>query len=222
VEIVGLVIGTVLTLAIFSYLLGDNVLYRWALALLVGAGVGYALGIALRFLVFDWIAEALNANDPAVSLTYAVPLLLGGLLLFKGFGRSNIAVLGNIPLAFLVGVGAAAAVSGALTGTLIPQVRATGMALNLQSPLLRLVEGAIVLVGTIAALAFFSPTGRTAQPGGLIGGIQGGIQHLGKIFVVIALGVAFSGAVTSALTAWVMRLWQIVELADRLFFLFGG
>jgi hypothetical protein len=45
---------------------------------------------------------------------------------------------------------------------------------------------------------------------------------VGKVFVVIALSVAFSGAITSALTAWVMRLWQIVELSDRLFFLFGG
>jgi hypothetical protein len=222
VEIVGLVIGTVLTLMIFSYLLGDNALYRWALALLVGVGVGYALGIAIRFLVFDWIAEAMRANDPTVSLTYAIPLLLGGLLLFKGFGRSNIAVLGNIPLAFLVGVGAAVAVSGALTGTLIPQIRATGTALNVQGPLLTLIEGGIVLIGTIATLTFFSPTSRAAQQRGLVAGIRGGIQSLGQVFLVIALGVAFAGALTSALTAWVMRLWQVVELADRLFFLFGG
>jgi hypothetical protein len=216
------VIGTVLTLMIFSYLLGDNVLYRWAVALLVGAGVGYALGVALRFLIFDWIAEALTASDPSVSLIYAVPLLLGGLLLFKGFGRSNVAVLGNIPLAFLVGVGAAVAVSGALTGTLIPQVRATGTALSLQSPLLPLVEGVIVLVGTIATLSYFSPTSRPGQETGLLGRLRGGLQWVGKGFVVIALGIAFSGAITSALTAWVMRLWQIVELADRLFFIFGG
>ncbi len=221
-EIVGLVIGTVLTLMIFSYLLGDNALYRWALALLVGVGVGYALGIAIRFLVFDWIAEAMRANDPTVSLTYAIPLLLGGLLLFKGFGRSNIAVLGNIPLAFLVGVGAAVAVSGALTGTLIPQIRATGTALNVQGPLLTLIEGGIVLIGTIATLTFFSPTSRAAQQRGLVAGIRGGIQSLGQVFLVIALGVAFAGALTSALTAWVMRLWQVVELADRLFFLLGG
>lgn len=217
-----MVIGTILTLMIFSYLLGDNVLYRWALALLVGAGVGYALGIAVRFLVFDWIADAMTASDPSSSLIYAVPLLLGGLLLFKGFGRSKIAVLGNIPLAFLIGVGAAVAVSGALTGTLIPQIRATGTALTLQSPLLSLIEGVIVLVGTIATLSYFAPTSRTAPQNGLLAGIQGGLQSVGKVFVVIALSVAFSGAITSALTAWVMRLWQIVELSDRLFFLFGG
>lgn len=217
-----MMIGTVLTLMIFSYLLGDNALYRLALALLVGAGVGYALGIALRFLIFDWIAEAMTASDPSASLIYAVPLLLGGLLLFKGFGRSKIAVLGNIPLAFLIGVGAAVAVSGALTGTLIPQVRATGMALNLQAPLLALVEGLIVLIGTIATLSFFSSTARSAQRRGLLDGLQRGLRSLGEIFVAVALGVAFSGAVTSALTAWVMRLWQMIELADRLFVLFGG
>ena len=217
-----MVVGTVVTLMIFSYLLGDNALYRWALALLVGAGVGYALGVALRFLVFDWIADAMTAADPQASLTYAVPLLLGGLLLFKGFGRSKIAVLGNIPLAFLVGVGAAVAVSGALTGTLIPQVRATGTALNLRQSVLSLIEGIIGVVGTIAALAFFSPTAGTAQQGGPLQRGLAGLRGLGKIFVVIALGVAFSGAVTSALTAWVMRLWQMVELASRLFVLFGG
>ncbi len=217
-----MVIGTVLTLVIFSYLLGDNGLYRLALALLVGTGVGYALGIAVRFLVFDWIVEAMTANDPSISLIYAVPLLLGGLLLFKGFGRSKIAVLGNIPLAFLIGVGAAVAVSGALTGTLIPQVRATGTALSLESPLLTLIEAVIVLVGTIATLSFFAQSTRAAPQGGLGHTLRGGMQGLGEVFLVVALGVAFSGAVTSALTAWVMRLWQMVELADRLFFLFGG
>lgn len=221
-EIVGLVVGTLVTLMVFSYLLGDNALYRWAIALLVGTGVGYALGIAVRFLIFDWIAEAMNAADPGASLMYAIPLMLGGLLLFKGFGRSKIAVVGNIPLAFLVGVGAAVAVSGALTGTLIPQIRTTGTALSLRGPFLTVIEGVIVLVGTIATLSYFSPTSRAKLTVGWLVPVVGGLQSVGKVFVVIALGIAFSGAITSALTAWVMRLWQMVRLFDRLSFLFGG
>ena len=44
----GLVVGAVLTLLIFSYLLGDNPLYRLTLHIFVGALVGYSLGIVLR------------------------------------------------------------------------------------------------------------------------------------------------------------------------------
>ena len=51
-----------------------------------------------------------------------VGLVLGVLLLMKLSPRT--ARLGNVTIAFLVGVGAAVAVGGAVMGTLIPQTRA--------------------------------------------------------------------------------------------------
>ena len=82
-ETAGLVVGAVLTLLIFSYLLGDNPLYRLALHLFVGALVGYSFGIVVRDVFVGLVLAQLLTNPLAV----IVPLVLGILFLFKGFPR---------------------------------------------------------------------------------------------------------------------------------------
>ena len=117
-ETAGLVAGAVLTLLIFSYLLGDNPLYRLAVHLFVGALVGYSFGIVFRDVLLDMVFAQL-LDDPSVVV---VPLVLGILLLIKGLPRH--AYIGNSSVAYLVGVGSAVALSGALLGTIVPQVGA--------------------------------------------------------------------------------------------------
>ena len=217
-EILGLIIGTTITLMIFSYLLGDNGLYRWALALLVGSAVGYATGIAIDFVWQQWITPALSNTDSAANLTYAVPLLLGSLLLLKGFPPvrflGKISVLGNIPLGYLVGVGAGVAISGALTGSLIPQVLATGQGIRLDAGILELLQGMVVLISTLSVLLLFVARPKS-QPlvREKLSLSQRSIRQLGGFFLVVGLGAAFAGAITSALTAMVIRLSQISDLA---------
>ncbi len=219
-DIIGLLIGTVITLMIFGYLLGDTKLFgwafRWALAILVGAGVGYALGVALRFILWDWILSMLRADSVGEKVFYVVPLLLGCLLLLKWFASSKLklfaglASLGNISIAYLVGVGTAIALSGVLLGTLIPQTIATGTALSSRSGM-GLIPGLILVVGTVTSLWTFSSRRRTSKDGQMPLLAQW-IQRLGHFFIVLALAVAFSGALTSALTSLVVRIWQILEL----------
>jgi len=220
-EILGLIIGTIITLMIFSYLLGDNVLYRWALALLVGSAVGYATGIAVDFVWQQWITPALSNTDPATNLTYAAPLLMGSLLLLKGFPPvrflGKISVLGNIPLGYLVGVGAGVAISGALTGSLIPQVLATGQGIRLDAGILELLQGVVVLISTLSVLLLFAARPKTQPLERETPSLsQRSIRQLGGFFLVVGLGAAFAGAITSALTAMVIRLSQINDLADWL------
>ena len=220
-EILGLIIGTVITLMIFSYLLGDNGLYRWALALLVGSAVGYATGIAVDFVWQQWITPALSNSESAINLTYTVPLILGALLLLKGFPPvrflGKISVLGNAPLGYLVGVGAGVAVSGVLTGTLIPQVLATGQGVRLDAGILELLQGVIVLIGTLSVLLLFAARPNTQSLEREKSSLsQRSIRRLGGFFLVVGLGAAFAGAITSALTAMVIRLSQINDLANWL------
>ena len=70
----GLIIGALLTLIIFSYLLRDNQLYRWALALLVGTASGYATAIAIRFVVNEWISLALSGQETSLRFVYILVL----------------------------------------------------------------------------------------------------------------------------------------------------
>jgi hypothetical protein len=216
-ETLGLVVGSVLTLLIFSYLLSDNVLYRWALALIVGVGAGYALAMSSRYVWVQAIAPLLGGQAGFPMEEALVFLALGVLLLPKAFSPSSflgrISLVGNIPLGYLVGAGAALAVAGALMGTLIPQALATGEAFRLTDGVLALVQGVIMIVGTVVTLLYFSH-----QPGARViddeasGPLRRLVARFGRFFIVVALGAAFAGILTSALTALVMRISQIVDV----------
>jgi hypothetical protein len=225
-EISGLIVGAVLTLLIFSYLLKDNILYRWALALLVGCGVGYGLGLAWHHILRAWILNALATSQLGNNFFYITPLILGTLLLFKGFTPNKaigrLAVLGNIPLAFLIGVGTATAVSGALVGTLLPQITSTGDALNFEQGNLGIIQGLIIIFGTITTLLFFSSMIKKQVESSEGKSPLKWITRIGQVFIVIALGFTFSSAFTSALTALILRLWNLSDLFRQLISFGGG
>jgi hypothetical protein len=191
-DLIGSVVGAVLTLLVFSYLLGDNPLYRLALHLFVGALVGYSFSIVLRVVYrLVWIQLLQNA-------LVVLPLAFGLLLLFKYFPRR--AYIGNFPMAYLVGVGTAVAVGGALLGTLVPQIEATGRA------------QVLVFFGTIFTLLAFTFTAQGEH--GLAGlwsriiGVSGGI---GRFFLIVMFGLAFAGAVTTSLSIFIGRVQDVFE-----------
>ncbi|MDF1512836.1 MAG: hypothetical protein P1S60_03395 [Anaerolineae bacterium] len=225
-EIFGLILGAILTLLIFSYLLKDTILYRWALALLVGCGIGYGLGLAWHQILREWILNTLSSQEVISTGFYAIPLVLGALLLFKGFSPNSIlgriSVLGNIPLSYLVGVGTAVALSGALMGTLIPQIISTGDALSLENDILGFIQGGVIVCGTVAALLFFSPSIKKQAEFGEGSRIMKWIRRIGYVFIVITLAVTFSGAITTALTVLILRLWHVSDLVRQLITLGGG
>lgn len=215
-ETAGLVVGAVLTLLIFSYLLGDNPLYRLALHLFVGALVGYSFGVVVRDVLLGMVLGQWLA-DPQAMLA---PLVLGLLLLFKGFPRY--AYVGNLAVAFLVGVGAAVALSGALLGTLIPQVGATGRAMSLPSLLsfrAGLLDGLLIVVGTVCTL--MASTFAAQKQRGLAGA-WGQIVRLaagiGRVFLIVALAVAFAGAVTASLSIFIGRLQYLIGFFTDMWF----
>ncbi len=218
-DIVGLVLGAVLTLMIFSYLVGDNPLYRLALHLFVGALVGYSFGIVLRDVLFKMVLAQLLTNPLAV----VIPLVLGILLLFKGFPKQ--AYVGNFSVAYLVGVGTAVALSGALLGTLVPQIGATGRALSFDSldlfrlaDLQRLADGLLVVVGTVCTLMAFNFT--ACKERGLAGTwrrIVGLLAWIGRGFLLFAFSVAFAGALTASLSIFIGRIQYLIDAFKNIY-----
>jgi hypothetical protein len=218
IDMIGLIVGMVVTLAIFSFLLGDNVLYRWMLALLVGSGVGYVMGVVLKVVLIDWFLAARGANTLSAQIYYFVPVFLGVLLLFKGFSSikplARLSVLGNIPMGYLIGAGAGVAIGGALLGTLFPQIGATGAALKMDS-LWGLLQGIVMVVGVIAALLVFSsrPIGKDGETKPAVLARRLWMRRFGEFFIIIALAAAFAGAITTGLTQWVERWSTLLRTA---------
>jgi hypothetical protein len=164
-------------------------------------------------------------QSPGNSLATVVPgALLGLWLLLKASPR--LSRLGSPAVALLVGVAAATVVGGAVQGTLYPQ---TNAAMNALSPTqtagsgpnlaFGLVNGLIILVGTVTTLAYFHFGSRGSQ--GQASPLQEfltSIGQVGKAFIAIALGVVFAGVYAAALSAFVGRvgflwdfLWDMIE-----------
>lgn len=225
IDIIGLVAGALLTLMILSYLLGDNPLYRLALHIFVGALVGYSFGIILRDVIYEMVvvpllAAPLSGESRVITMFF---LLLGLTLLFKVLPRT--AYIGNFSVAYLVGVGTAVALGGALLGTLAPQIKATGEAINLSS-LAKFGNGLLIVTGTICTLMAFNFTAQE-QPGlagiwsilaeiwSTIVKIVGGI--LGRGFLIFALSVAFAGALTASLSIFIGRIQYVIDAFTRIY-----
>jgi hypothetical protein len=117
-EFGGIVLGLLLTLGALSFVYRDNALYRLSVHVLVGAAAGYALVIVTKSVI--WPVLSLSVNDPLSIdfLLWLIPIGLGVLLLLKLSRR--LSRYGTIPMAFMMGVGIAVALVGAITGTLWP------------------------------------------------------------------------------------------------------
>jgi hypothetical protein len=210
-DVVGLILGATLSLFILSYLVGDNHLYRVGLYLFIGTLVGYSFGIVIREVLLGMALAQLLSN-PSAAL---VPFVLGMLLLFKGFPKH--AYIGNLSIAYIVGVGTAVALGGALLGTLAPQVGATGRALgsaSVRSFRFGLLDGVMVVVGTICTLLTFTFTQPGRQEiGAPWGRLLRGAAAIGRVFLIVALGLAFAGALTASLSIFIGRMQMFIDLA---------
>ncbi len=214
-EAIGLFVGAIVTLIIFTYLLGDNPLYRWVLALVVGSGAGYALAITLNFL-YRWRLQSVSGELPPVIAI--PPLVLGILLLLKGFPK--LARWGELPMGFILGIGAAVAISGAVWGTILPQLLATAAPFATAADGSAFIEGFFILIGVLLSLLTFSPRAFGMHPRSPL--VARLARRLGWAFVTVALAVAFAGALTSALTLFIERWWMVMDAVFELSPFFGG
>ena len=220
IEIISAFVGLILTLMVFSYLIGDNPLFRIAVYLFIGVASGYAATVTVYYVLLPKLS-LFQTNDLNQLILAIIPLLLGVSLLAKFSPR--ISWIGSFAMAVLVGVGAAAAVGGALIGTLGPQVQAAIDAFDFRSAggganaVLRLVEGTVMFFGTVLTLASFHfSASRTADGTPKRNPIIESIAWVGRIFVAITLGVLFAGVYVAALTAMIERLSSVINFIRQL------
>lgn len=220
-ELISALVGFILTLMIFSYLIGDGPLFRIAVYIFIGVASGYAATVVWHQVLVPKLFEPLQTTNPNQLLLMIIPLALCLSLLAKLTPR--ISWIGNIAMAVLVGVGAAAAIGGALLGTLIPQTRAAMDAFDVSSAVSgvevagRFLEASVMLAGTTFTLASFHFSASRA-PDGIAkrNRILEIIAWVGRIFISITFGVLFAGVYMSALTAMIERLSSIINFVRGL------
>jgi hypothetical protein len=202
-DLLWVIVSFILTVLVFSYFLGENVAYRFVMALFIGISAGYFAVVLIFQVILPRLVVPLISGDRLV----LIPLILSGLLMLKLTPRFS--RMGNLPMAYLVGAGAAIAVGGAVMGTLFGQVKGAWSAFAPsfgELPFLAYLEGGFLLIGTLASLAYFH---FNAKKGSATSGkrtVLGAIfAWIGKIFISITLGVVFASVLTAAATALIER-----------------
>ena len=206
---IGAIVGAVLTVLVLTYLIGDSILFRLVVYILIGAGAAYAAVVVLFDVLWQNTSVALAqaaAGNRGPLVVVVIALVLGIMVWFKASPR--LAWIGNIPMAYLVGVGAATILGGAILGTLGPQIVAAGAPATSPSggqPTILMTF--VVALGTIVTLLSFSyfRVGRNS-PLQLVN-IAGR-----RFFLMIALGAVFALVFMASATLLLDRLYAIYAL----------
>lgn len=199
--------ATLLTIMVYSYLLGDNPLYRLAEHIFIGSSVAYAVVVVIHGVLGPLLVKPLTSGEAGEQLLAGVPLVLGLLLWTKL--KTSWAWLGNFSVAFLIGVGAALAIGGALFGSILPQVQATVNAIDLSG----LGNGLIIVIGTLSTLLYFNfSAGAQGGLSGIGAGFVRAWARFGRWFIMIAFGAIFANTVMARISLLIGRVQFLLDV----------
>lgn len=209
-EFIGFSLGFLLSVLIFSYLIGDNPFFRLAIHIFIGVSAAYVAIITVNNVLIPRLITPLfagSSEERLLSLLMIIPSLF---LLAKA---TPLRRAGNWSVAILVGIGAATAIGGAITGTLFPQILGTMNVVDFSTKsrisgvLVETVNSLIILIGTLSTLIYFH-FGTRVKPGqpNQRPFVIEKISQLGRVFLAIVFGTLFAGIYLAALAAFVERL----------------
>lgn len=175
-----------LTLAIYSFLMGDNPFYKFAEHLLVGLTIGYTLVVTVKSVI--WPQTILPIADGQFGAI--IPLLLGVMVLLRLVKRW--APWSRVPLALVVGAGAGVAIPAMLQARVLKQMSATVAGAGT-------LNGWIILAGVVMTLSYFVFSRRHE-------GAWGTASHAGRYFMMVFFGATFAYTVMSRVALLIGRL----------------
>lgn len=198
-DAVGMWIAGILTLATWSYLFGNNVVFQTVEHIFIGISAAHMITVALGSIKTSCLIPLANG-----AVIYAVPLI-GGILLYTRFIR-NSSWLARIPVSFMMGTAAGVSLKGLVDASFIKQVKATIL------PLTSL-DNIIIVMGTVSALWYFLFT-QYPNRGPLIA-----VSRLGRYFMMISLGAAYGNTVMFRMSLLIQRIYfllgDMLKLVER-------
>ena len=220
---IGVWIGFFFSLMILSAIIHDNVLSRLSQHILVGAGLGYAVILAIQYVLRPFLFTPLF-DSPAPDPLLWIPMALGILLFVAGLDRTVIQGtpadplhspwrrgfqgLARLPVALMLGIGFGVAIFGALQGTFVPQYwRAAQLAFDRSAPLHLWLPGALTLFITTATLLYLyvDPERYLAQQPIHVRRLMLGWMWLGQRAMWVAAGLIFARLVAARLSLLIAR-----------------
>lgn len=196
-------IGGLLTIFIFSFVYGENPVYRFAEHLYVGCSAGYALSLNFGYIKTLGIDPLMKGKAILI-----IPLLLGLMLFTRYFKSVN--YLSRWSMAFLMGIGTGLALYGIADAQFLKQITATFLPLYVTDKsgafvLLKTFNNIIMVVGTLGVLVYFFFSGKQ----------QKGITATGAVFgrwiMMVTFGVSFGNVVMGRISLMLGSLQPILK-----------
>jgi hypothetical protein len=211
---VGVWIAGFATLAVFSFLWGDNPFYKLAESLVVGVSAGYTMAVGFWTgiiqnmfgkltpgLMRNTVLPGLNASQE-VEWIYIVPLVLSVMLLLRLVPKME--WVSRWPLAFFIGATAGMRLVAHLDADFVKQLQATVMPLIAMTSdrtfdLGATAKNLTIIVGVFSCLTYFY---FSAEHRGAISAIS----RVGIWFLMITFGVGFGYTVMGRVSLLTARL----------------
>jgi len=181
---IGVWVGAIAAIGIYSVLYKDNPFYKLVEHIFVGASAGIAVVTGIQ--TFKNTAWA-----PMVGGNYwlLVPMALGLLLYTRYFPK--VQHLNRLPLALLMGASAGVAMRGAVESQIVGQLTATMVKLNS-------FDSWVIFLGTVLSLSYFFLTWKLEKTAGWA-------PRIGRFFMMAAFGAAFGNTVMGRVSAAIGR-----------------
>ena len=196
-ETIGIWLGALLTLCIFSFLYKDNPFYKFAEHLFVGISAGYWATLEYHNVFRPNLWDPLTREG---KLLLIVPLIFG-LLLFSRFTK-KFSWLSRWPMALIIGIYAGITIVGYGSGDLILQIQANLLPLWTDNWFTSL-NNILLTVGVITGLIyfFFSKEHKGALGVG---------SKIGIWFLMISFGASFGYTVMSRMSLLIGRVYFLM------------
>ncbi len=190
-EVIGIWLGALLSLCLYSFLYKDNPFYKFAEHLFVGMSAGYwVIYTIMNVLIPNWW-QKLVPMEGGFQPIWLVPGVLSLFMLFRLIPK--LAGLSRLSLALIVGTGAGISITAMLQTRALAQVNGTIIALGQGGGWFNWVSNIIMVTGVVCGLVyfFFSKPHK---------GVVGGAANIGITILMVAFGASFGYTVMARIS----------------------
>ena len=189
-EILGIWIGAILSLSLYSFLYRDNPFYKFAEHLFVGMSAGYWVIYTIENVLKPNWWQRMFPEDGGFQIVWVIP----GIFAFFMLARivPKIAGLSRLALGMIVGAGAGLSMVSVFQTNALAQVEGSIMSISTGN-VFNMFSSLVLVVGVVSGLVyFFFSKAHT--------GIIGGTANVGITILMVAFGASFGYTIMARLS----------------------
>jgi hypothetical protein len=198
----GLIVGAGVTLAIYSFLYGDNPVFKLVEHAYVGVVAAYEFAQVWYQNILSDIIHPLagNSDNPEPIWSIIVPTVLGSFLLTRLVGKA--VWLSRLAFGLIVGLGAGLLIPRRISAYLIQQIEPTVGSIFTSTGFDP--NAAFVLIGVVSVLVYFSFSLEHK-------GVVGVVSRVGIWFLMVSFGASFGYTVMARLSLLIGQLTFLMQ-----------